>query len=148
MVMELKQTQRILMINFWLILIVTFFLVVLYESEILLPTAIGMDEQVIFVWQVFLEMFTIVFIPLSLKLFSFKRIRRKLLQGKAASLLPWGTARINMLCVPMLVNTIMYYQTLSPAFGYMAIILLLCLFFIYPSMSRCYAETENLQDKR
>ena len=133
------------MINFWLVLSVTLVLVALYECEVLLPSAIEMDSRSVFVWQVLLEILTIVLIPLALKLFSFKTIRRKLVNGKAASLLPWGTARINMLCLPMLVNTILYYQTLSPAFGYMAIILLLCLFFVYPSLSRCYAETEDEQ---
>ena len=35
---------------------------------------------------------------------------------KGDALLPWGTARLNMLCLPMLINTFMYYQTMSPAF--------------------------------
>lgn len=141
--MDIKQTQRLLMINFWLMLAVTLVLVALCECEVLLPSKTELDSQSVFVWQVLLEILTIVFIPLALKLFSFKSIHRKLVSGKAASLLPWGTARINMLCLPMLVNTILYYQTFSPAFGYMAIILLLCLFFVYPSLSRCYAETED-----
>lgn len=143
--MDIKQTQRILMINFWLELAVALVLVALYECEVLLPFAVGMDSQVVFAWQVLLEILTIVFIPLALKLFSFKSIRRRLVNGKAVSLLPWGIVRMNMLCLPMLANTILYYQTFSPAFGYMAIILLLCLFFVYPSLSRCYAETEDEQ---
>ena len=47
------------------------------------------------------------------------------------------------LCLPMLINTFMYYQTMSPAFGYMAIILVLCLFFVYPSIGRCIEETSE-----
>ena len=94
--------------------------------------------------QVIMEFLTIAVIPLALKLFAFKVVKRKLVTGKGAALLPWGTARINMLCLPMLVNTFMYYQTMSPAFGYMAIILFLCVFFIYPSMARCVSETEDV----
>ena len=86
---------------------------------------------------------TILVIPMALKLFSLKAIRRKLLTEKGDALLFWGTTRINMLCLPMLINTFMYYQTMSPAFGYMAIILVLCLFFVYPSIGRCIEETSE-----
>ena len=92
---------------------------------------------------VVMELATIVVIPMALKLFSLKAIRRKLLAEKGDALLFWGTTRINMLCLPMLINTFMYYQTMSPAFGYMAIILVLCLFFVYPSIGRCIEETSE-----
>lgn len=141
--MELKQTQKILLINFWFVLVVAFLLVVLYEAEILEPTDLARDRNLIFFLQVVMEFLTIAVIPVSLKLFSWKKIHEKLVRGKGASLLSWGTARINMLCLPMLVNVFLYYQTMSPSFGYMGIILFLCLFFVYPSMGRCYQETEG-----
>lgn len=141
--MDLKQTQRILMVNFFFVLVVTLLLVVLYECELLVPTDLMGNAQAVFFLQVLMELVSIVAIPVALKLFSIKAVRRRLVQGKGAALLPWGTARINLLCLPMLVNTFLYYQTMSPAFGYMAIILMLCLFFVYPSMDRCYAETED-----
>lgn len=142
--MDLKQTQKILMVNFWFILVVTLLLVALYETELLEPTDLASDARRVFFLQVMMEMVTIVAIPVALKLFSLKAVRAKLVKGKGAALLPWGTARLNMLCLPMLVNSFLYYQTMSPTFGYMAIILFLCLFFIYPSMARCYAETEKI----
>lgn len=141
--MELKQVQRILMTNFLFMVLVTLLLVVLYETEILEPTDLAGDEALVFVITVIMEFVTIVVIPMALKLFSLKSVRRKLVSRKGDALLQWGTARINMLCLPMLVNTFMYYQTMAPAFGYMAIILFLCLFFIYPSMGRCVDETEE-----
>ena len=134
-------TQKILMLNFWLMLVVAFLLVLLYELEIVEP--MDCDAQWVFFWQVMMEMITIVCIPVALKLFSIKVVRRRLVSGKGAALLPWGTARLNMLCVPMLIDTFMYYQTMSPAFGYLAIILFLCLFFIYPSKARCFSETTD-----
>lgn len=148
--MDLKQTQKILLVNFWLMLVLALLIVALYECELIGRTDLDGNAQLVFLFQVVMEMATIICIPLALKLFSIKKIRQKLINGKSATLLPWGTARINMLCIPMIVNTFLYYQTMSPAFGYMAIILLLCLFFIYPSLSRCYAETEeedNVKDK-
>lgn len=141
--MDLKQTQKILMINFWFVLVVTFLLVVLYELEFLEPTDLARDRNLVFFLQVVMEFLTIAVIPVSLKLFSWKKIRQKLVEGKGSALLPWGTARINMLCLPMLINVFLYYQTMSPSFGYMGIILFLCLFFIYPSFGRCCQETED-----
>ena len=104
---------------------------------------LGADASLMFGIMVVMELLTIVVIPMALKLFSLKMIRRKLVAQKGDALLVWGTARINMLCLPMLINTFMYYQTMAPAFGYMAIILMLCLFFVYPSMERCTDETSG-----
>ena len=141
--MDLKQAQKILFVNFWLMMFVALFMVVVYENNWVGRTDLDADEQLVFVFQVLMELLTIVCIPLALKLFSFKTIHRRLVMKKGAALLPCGTARMNMLCVPMIANTFLYYQTMSPVFGYMAIILFLCLFFIYPSAERCYAETED-----
>lgn len=141
--MNLKLAQKVLMVNFWFVLLVALLLVVLYELEFLEPTDLANDVSLVFFLQIVMEMVTIVAIPVSLKLFAIKSVRRKLVAGKGEALLPWGTARLNMLCLPMLINTFLYYQTMSPAFGYMAIILFLCLFFVYPSKARCFSETED-----
>lgn len=131
------------MTNFLFMVVVALLLVALYEMEWLEPTNLAGDVTLVYVITVVMELLTIVVIPLALKLFSFKWVHRKLVNGKGVALLPWGTARLNMLCLPMLINTFMYYQTMAPAFGYMAIILFLCLFFIYPSIGRCVDETEE-----
>lgn len=142
--MNLKFSQRILLINFWVLLLAAILMVLLYETEMLVPGTLLFSSDFVFLMQVIMEFLTIAVIPLALKLFAFKAVKRKLVNGKGSALLPWGTARINMLCLPMLVNTFMYYQTISPAFGYMAIILFLCVFFVYPSMARCVSETEDI----
>ena len=140
----MKLIQRILCINFWFLLLMTLLLVIFYEFEILMPGNLVYERNFVFFMQV-VEFVTIAVIPIALKLFSLKVIRRKLVKGKESSLLFWGLIRINLLCMPMLINTWMYYQAaLSPAFGYMAIILFLSSFFVYPSMSRCVAETEEV----
>lgn len=142
--MELKQVQRMLVTNFWLMVAIVVLMVVVYETELLSPTSLGDDVQLVFVLQVAMELVTIVMIPVALKLFALKGVRRKLAEGKGDALMRWGTARLNMLCLPMLVNTFLYYQTMSPAFGYMGIIVFLCLFFVYPSMGRCVDETRDM----
>ena len=135
--MKIKQVQRILMTNFLFVLLVGFLLVLLYETEILEPTNLAGDVTLVYVITVAMEFFTIAVIPLALKLFSFKAIHRQLVTRKGDALLPLGTARLNMLCLPMLINTFMY--------GYMAIILFLCLFFVYPSVGRCEDETTEAE---
>lgn len=141
--MNIKQVQRILLTNFFFMVVVALLLVGLYEMEILAPTDMASDATLMFVILTMMELVTIVVIPVALTLFCLKAIHRKLVNQKGDALLPWGTARLNMLCLPMLVNTFMYYQTMSPAFGYMAIILFLCLFFVYPSIGRCEAEVSE-----
>ena len=141
--MNIKQVQRILMTNFFFMVIVALLLVALYETEILEPTDMASDATLMFGILTMMELITIIVIPLALKMFSLKAVHRKLVLRKGDALLPWGTARINMLCLPMLINTFMYYQTMSPALGYMAIILVLCLFFVYPSIGRCIEETSE-----
>ncbi len=134
------------MTNFLFMIIVSLLMVALYETEVLEPIQLATGKMLDFVVAVIMEFVTIAVIPLALKLFSMKAIRRKLVAGKGDALLVWGTARLNMLCLPMLVDIFMYYQTMSPTFGYMAIILFLCLFFVYPSMERCVNETTEGQN--
>lgn len=135
------------MCNFLFMVVLVLLLILGFETDILVSDEMGSDNLLVFYMQILMEFVTIVAIPLALKLFSFKFVHRKLVKGKGGALLTWGTARINLLCLPMLVNTFMYYQSMSPAFGYMAIILFLCLFFIYPSGERCLAETEDDEEE-
>ena len=92
------------MTNFLFVLLVGFLLVLLYETEILEPTNLAGDVTLVYVITVAMEFLTIAVIPLALKLFSFKAIHRQLVTRKGDALLPLGTARLNMLCLPMLIN--------------------------------------------
>ena len=62
---------------------------------------------------------------------------------KEQALLKWGLIRLILLELPMLCNTLFYYQFMNTTFGYMAIIQLLCLPFVVPTMGRCLAEVEE-----
>lgn len=113
--------------------------VVLFEND-LLPCGIMIsdDKSVEFVVATIMELFTICVIPVALKLFRFKRIGKQLTSAEALS--KWGTIRLLMLCVPMIVNTVFYYTFMNVAFGYMGIIIFLCLFFVVPTKERCQSE--------
>jgi len=97
-------------------------------------------ENANFYTAVCLELITIVVIPFALKLFNFKKIKNLLVTQQDRALIKWGTFRILLLIVPMIANTLCYYLFDNVAYGYLAIILLLCLCFVYPSMSRCEDE--------
>ena len=85
-----------------------------------------------------MELLTLCIIPMSLRLFKFGAVSRRLVS--AESLLKYGMVRMLMLCLPMLANTLLYYLYMNVAFGYMAIIVFLCLAFVLPTKTRCESE--------
>jgi hypothetical protein len=58
-------------------------------------------------------------------------------------MLKWGIIRLLILEVPMLIDTLLYYIYMNTTFGYLGIMLLLCLPFVFPSVGRCLAETSE-----
>lgn len=60
---------------------------------------------------------------------------------KEPAMLKWGMLRLLILEAPMVSNTYLYYIYMNTTFGYLAIILLLCLPFVFPTLNRCIAET-------
>lgn len=142
---DIDKVQRILRFNFFFSLLWVLLLVVIYEMEWVMPGILADEHEAQFLLLSVMEIVTIVCIPLALKLFVFKKVRRKLVAQKGEALLRLGLIRHLMLWLPMILNTYFYYNTMAAAFGYMAIILVLCMFFVYPSSSRCYAETEDVK---
>lgn len=114
-------------------------IVVLCESGLLpegvLKTADGSTE---FAAVVVMELLTICVIPVALRLFKWKAVARRV--ATAEGLLRMGLVRLLMLCVPMLANTVLYYLYVNVAFGYLGIILFLCMAFVLPTKERCAAE--------
>ncbi len=135
----MKHTRNVLMTTFCVFLAVSAVLVVLFEAEIL-PTGLLKTEEKSdeFVLLCLMELLTICVIPLALRLFRFGSVARRLTTPKA--LLHWAGLRLYMLCVPMVANLLLYYLYFNVAFGYMGIILLLCLFFVVPTQARCESE--------
>lgn len=142
--MNIKQVQRILMTNFLFMLLVALLLVVLYETEILTANDIAANQTMMFGILVVMELTTILVIPMALKLFSLKAIAANCWRKRAMLCFFWGTTRINMLC-PAYAHQYLYVLSDHVACIrlYMAIILVLCLFFVYPSIGRCIEETSE-----
>lgn len=139
----MKRTKNVLTAELCLMVALTLLVVVLYESDTLAAGALRGYNDLLFIITTVMELLTIGAIPLSLYLFRIEKVHRSLTTAadKPRQLLLWGSLRMMLVCVPMLSNTLFYYLFgFSVAFGYLAIVLFLCLFMIYPSMKRCEYE--------
>ena len=121
-------------------------IIVLYESEVLESGVLADSKQPEFLAMTGMELTSLAGAFLGLRLFKFQKIHDALLTQKEPALLRWGMLRLLILEVPMVSNTYLYYMYMNTTFGYLAIILLLCLPFVFPSLSRCIAETTE-EDK-
>jgi hypothetical protein len=137
----MKKTQRILMALYVGPVLAALLLVALCETDVLETGRMADNKQAEFVTTTVMELATLAGAYLALRMFKMKVIRHELVGGGAPALLKWGLLRLVLLEVPLVGNTLFYYMYMNPTFGYMAIIMLLCLPFVYPSMSRCMAET-------
>ena len=105
----------------------------LYELDILPSGMLAGRPQDEFLSTISMELITIVFIPVALRLFKTKDVEKRLEEGNIKAFRKWGLLRILMITVPLVLNTLLYYSFMNTTFGYMALILLICLPFIYPA---------------
>lgn len=138
--MTIVQAQRRLLALFWSLAALTGIVCLVYETEWVTYAPVGEDPRLTFVAQLATQLTTIVCLPVALSMFRWKPMARRL-RSRPGALCGLGSLRIALIDVPMLANTLFYEQTQLASFGYLAIISMLCLFFIYPSLERCRAET-------
>ena len=120
-------------------------MVVLFETGIIATGIMAGETQSEFLLTSTMELVTLAFAFLSLRLFKFGRIHADLVNRQEKALLKWGYLRLLLIQAPLVINTLLYYLYMKPTFGYLAIILALCLPFVYPSMDRCLAEVSEEQ---
>ena len=107
-----------------------------YELDILPSGMMAGRPQDEFLSTISMELITIVFIPVALRLFKTKDVEKRLEEGDIKAFRKWGLVRILMITVPLVLNTLLYYSFMNTTFGYMALILLICLPFIYPAVRK------------
>ena len=117
-------------------------IVCLYETEVVVPGVLATDKQSEFLMTFLMELMTLGCAFMALRLFKFEKIHQELITGKTVALRKWGLIRLVMLLLPLWADTLLYYLYMNTTFGYLGIILALCLPFVYPSLSRYEAETE------
>lgn len=133
--------HRLLLLEFWVPVLICLCIIILYENDILLSGGWHDNKINEYYVAIAMEFITICLIPISLRLFKFRGVRRAFQSSADIALQQWGSVRLAMLTLPMLVNCWLYYQFMNVAFGYMGIIGLLSLCFVYPSKARCTQET-------
>ena len=138
----MKETKNLLMGVFVAGIVLPLIIVCLYETEVVVPGLLATDKQSEFLLTFLMELMTLGCAFLALRLFKFEKIHQELTTGKAVALRKWGVLRLLILLLPLWADTLLYYIYMNPTFGYLGIILVLCLPFVYPSESRCEAETE------
>lgn len=138
----MKETKNQLMCVFVAGIVWPLMIVCIYETEVVVPGLLATDKQSEFLLTFLMELMTLGCAFLALRLFKFEKIHQELIIGKAVALRKWGVIRLVMLLFPLWADTLLYYIYMNTTFGYLGIILALCLPFVYPSMSRCEAETE------
>ena len=129
----MKKTVNILRTLFIAFVGIAVVVAALYELDILPSGVLADRPQDEFLCTIAMELVTIVFIPIALRLFKTKDVDRRLDEGDIKTFKTWSIVRILMITVPLLMNTLLYYIFMNTAFGYMALILLICLPFIYPA---------------
>lgn len=139
----METIQKKLQLIFWIPIALSAIIIVLGELDIIPNGILANDKQVEFVIMSMMEILTIIAIPVALKLFKFKAIANKLASDTLHHFERWGIVRLCLLNMPMVINLVCYYLFVGAGFGYLAIILFLSLFFVYPSLSRCYNETDG-----
>jgi len=122
---------------------ITVVLVVLFETDVLPSGLMATEKQTEFLLTTLMELLTLASVYMALRLFKFEKVHQDLVTRKADGLRRWGLIRLAILLLPMPLNTVLYYLFMNTTFGYMAIILAVCLPFVYPSEARCEAETES-----
>ena len=122
---------------------ITVVLVVLFETDVLPSGLMATEKQTEFLLTTLMELLTLASVYMALRLFKFEKVHQELVTFKADGLRRWGLIRLAILLLPMPLNTVLYYLFMNTTFGYMAIILAICLPFVYPSEARCEAETES-----
>lgn len=141
----MRHTRDVLMAELWTSLGITALMVVLFESEAILPGFLSDAENVQLLVGMIMVVVVLAFIPLSLYLFKIKYVNARLTGDESSApqhLLFWGSVRMMMLCLPMVINMFLYYAFgENVRFFYLSVICALCLFMVYPTLTRCLAET-------
>lgn len=139
----MNNSRKILFFEFWIYIFICFCIIIIFENDFLLAGSWQDDKVTEYYVAIAMEIITILIIPLSLRLFKFGIVKCKLAICPTTAIRYWGTARLSMLAIPMLLNCWLYYMFVNVAFGYMSIICALSLLFVYPSKDRCDQETAN-----
>lgn len=138
----MKETRNQLMAFFVFAIVFALAAVVAYETGFMESGLFAERKTSEFIIVSLMELLTLGGVFLALRLFKFNKVHDDLVAKKEHALFKWGLLRLALILIPMVGNTYLYYMFMNTTFGYLAIIQLLSLPFVYPSLSRCKSEVE------
>lgn len=138
----MKETRNQLMAFFVFAIVFALAAVVAYETGFMESGLFAERKTSEFIFVSLMELLTLGGVFLALRLFKFNKVHDDLVAKKEHALFKWGLLRLALILIPMVGNTYLYYMFMNTTFGYLAIIQLLSLPFVYPSLSRCKSEVE------
>ena len=138
----MKETRNQLRAFFVFAIVFALAAVVAYETGFMESGLFTERNTSEFIFVSLMELLTLGGVFLALRLFKFDKVHDELVAKKEHALFKWGLLRLALILIPMVGNTYLYYMFMNTTFGYLAIIQLLSLPFVYPSMSRCKSEVE------
>lgn len=141
----MKQTRNTLMTIYCLQLIVAGIVYILGDwMNVDMGFLSTVGNQGRFIASTMMILLTLAFIPLALRLMKFGKVAADIKGRGLAALQRWSLLRLLMIGTLLVVNTLLYYAFgFEPSFGYLAVVCLLSMPFILPTMSRCQAELEG-----
>ena len=140
----MKRTKKILQLLFWLPIAAALIVVAVFETNVILPGTLAGNEVTEYYVTMALELLTVAGLPLSLRLFKFPAVIRNL-QTDKSRYTGFASLRLCVVSGLMLANTFLYYLFMQTTFGYLAIICLITMAFVFPSARRCKTESSELQ---
>ena len=140
----MKRTKKILHLLFWLPIAAALIVVAVFETNVILPGTLAGNEVTEYYVTMALELLTVAGLPLSLRLFKFPAVIRNL-QADKSRYTGFASLRLCVVSGLMLANTFLYYLFMQTTFGYLAIICLITMAFVFPSERRCQPESSALQ---
>ena len=123
--------MKTIKIIFWAVLALMLAAVILFETNEQLTGFLGMTEADEFKLLSVMEMLTLMSIFLMLRLFKFERIARQIEESPQRALPLWTSVRVAVMLVMIAANGLLYYGTMNTTFGYLAIIMMVSLPFVY-----------------
>ncbi len=145
----MEKVRKLLLAEVCLSAFIVLAIVILFESNVLAaggwPSDKNSAQYVIL--QFCMQLLTISVIPLSLYFFKYKFVQNELKAGgdrSVSALRKWGTVRLLLLLIPLVLNTLFYYLFgFSVSFFYLALILVLGLTFVFPTRQRCFHDISS-----
>lgn len=134
----MMKMQKTLMAVYCSCIAAALLIVLAFEAGLLPDGVMADDKNAEFAVASAMELVTIVSIPVALRLLKFGFVRKRISSRRQA--FGWVLLRMVVLALLMVANTVLYYLFMNVAFGYMGIILFLCMFFITPTKDRWLKE--------